>query len=102
MAFFQTTVGAIILLIVGFVLLVKGADFFVEGASSVAKRLKIPALIIGLTIVALIPVVFAGVFGAYVSFGGTSIIIIVGVVLETIKQVESKMVVRHYKGFLSE
>ena len=45
MAFFQTTVGAIILLIVGFVLLVKGADFFVEGASSVAKRLKIPALI---------------------------------------------------------
>ncbi|MBO5657781.1 MAG: calcium/sodium antiporter [Agathobacter sp.] len=53
MAFFQTTVGAIILLIVGFVLLVKGADFFVEGASSVAKRLKIPALIIGLTIVAM-------------------------------------------------
>ena len=57
---------------------------------------------IGLTIVALIPIVFAGVFGAYVSFGGTSIIIIVGVVLETMKQVESMMVVRHYKGFLSE
>ena len=57
---------------------------------------------IGLTIVALIPTVFAGVFGAVVSFGGTSIIIIVGVVLETIKQIESKMVVRHYKGFLSE
>lgn len=57
---------------------------------------------IGLTIVALIPTVFAGVFGAVVSFGGTSIIIIVGVVLETIKQVESMMVVRHYKGFLSE
>ena len=57
---------------------------------------------IGLTIVALIPVVMAGVFGAVVSFGGTSIIIIVGVVLETMKQVESMMVVRHYKGFLSD
>ena len=57
---------------------------------------------IGLTIVALIPTVAAGVFGARVSFGGTSIIIIVGVVLETIKQIESKMVVRHYKGFLSD
>ena len=57
---------------------------------------------IGLTIVALIPTVMAGVFGAVVSFGGTSLIIIVGVVLETMKQVESMMVVRHYKGFLSD
>lgn len=43
---------AYILLILGFVLLVKGADFFVEGSSSVAKLLRIPAIIIGLTIVA--------------------------------------------------
>ena len=57
---------------------------------------------IGLTIVVLIPIFFNGVFGAYVSFGGTSIIIIVGVILETIKQMESQMVVRNYKGFLSE
>lgn len=42
-----------ILLLVGFVLLVKGADFFVEGSSSVAKILKVPSVIIGLTIVAL-------------------------------------------------
>lgn len=41
-----------ILLIIGFILLIKGADFFVEGAASVAKILKIPSLIIGLTIVA--------------------------------------------------
>lgn len=40
-------------LIVGFVLLIKGADFFVEGSSSVAKLLKIPSVIIGLTIVAM-------------------------------------------------
>ncbi len=42
-----------LLLIVGFVLLIKGADFFVDGSSSVAKRLKVPSLIIGLTIVAM-------------------------------------------------
>ena len=41
-----------VLLILGFVLLIKGADFFVMGSSSVAKLLKIPSVIIGLTIVA--------------------------------------------------
>lgn len=56
----------------------------------------------GLAIVAIIPLFFEGAFGAQVSFGGTSIIIIVGVVIETMKQVESQMLVRHYKGFLSE
>ena len=56
----------------------------------------------GLAIVAIIPLFFEGCFGARVSFGGTSIIIIVGVVIETMKQVESQMLVRHYKGFLSE
>lgn len=57
---------------------------------------------VGLSICAVIPIFFNGVFNANVSFGGTSIIIIVGVVIETIKQIESKMVVRYYKGFLSE
>ena len=42
-----------ILLIVGFVLLVKGADFFVDGASSIAAKLKVPSLIIGLTVVSM-------------------------------------------------
>lgn len=41
-----------LLLIIGFVLLIKGADFFVEGSSSVAKLLKVPSIIIGLTVVA--------------------------------------------------
>ena len=40
--------------------------------------------------------------GANVSFGGTSIIIVVGVVIETLKQVESLMRVRYYKGFLND
>lgn len=57
---------------------------------------------VGLSICAIVPIFFNGVFNARVSFGGTSIIIIVGVVIETIKQIESRMVVRYYKGFLSE
>jgi len=55
---------------------------------------------VGLTIVAVLPYVFSGVFKASVSFGGTSLIIIVSVVLETMKQIESQMLVRNYKGFL--
>lgn len=43
----------VLLLLVGFVLLVKGADFFVEGSASVARKLKIPSIIVGLTIVAM-------------------------------------------------
>lgn len=57
---------------------------------------------IGLLIVAVIPIFFNGIFGASVSFGGTSLIIVVGVVLETIKQIESQMMVRYYKGFLND
>jgi preprotein translocase subunit SecY len=57
---------------------------------------------IGLSFVAIIPIFFNGVFNADVSFGGTSIIIVVGVVIETIKQIESQMRVRHYKGFLND
>ena len=54
-----------------------------------------------LAIISIIPIFFAGAFSAQVSFGGTSIIIIVGVVLEIIRQVETMMRERHYKGFLS-
>ncbi|MBP3702273.1 MAG: sodium:calcium antiporter, partial [Lachnospiraceae bacterium] len=42
----------ILFLLIGFILLIKGADWFVDGSSSVAKLLKIPSIIIGLTIVA--------------------------------------------------
>ena len=57
---------------------------------------------VGLIIVVLVPIFFNGAFGAQVSFGGTSIIIIVGVILETLKQIESQMLVRNYKGFLTD
>ena len=50
----------------------------------------------GLTIVAVVPFFFNGVFGASVSFGGTSIIIVVGVILETIKQIQSQLLVQNY------
>lgn len=56
----------------------------------------------GLVIVAAVPIFFNGMFGAQVSFAGTSIIIIVGVIIETLKQIESQMLVRNYKGFLNE
>ncbi len=56
---------------------------------------------IGLIIVAVIPIFFNGRFSADVSFGGTSLIIVCGVIIETIKQIESKMIVRNYSGFLS-
>lgn len=42
-----------LLLIVGFVLLIKGADFFVEGSASIARKLRVPSLIVGMTIVAM-------------------------------------------------
>ncbi len=57
---------------------------------------------VGLTLVGILPFIFRGVFNASVSFGGTSLIIVVSVVLETIKQIESMMLVRNYKAFLAD
>ncbi len=54
----------------------------------------------GLVIVQVVPIFFNGVFGANVSFGGTSLIIIVSVVLETLQSIQSQMLVHNYKGFL--
>ena len=57
----------------------------------------------GLLVVAIIPIIISGVFSvSKLSFTGTSLIIIVGVVLETIKAIESQMLVRNYKGFLMD
>ena len=56
---------------------------------------------VGLVIVQVIPFVFNGWLGANVSFLGTSLIIIIGVILETLKQIGSQMLVRNYKGFLN-
>jgi preprotein translocase subunit SecY len=57
---------------------------------------------VALAFIAFVPIFFNGVFSANVSFAGTSIIIIVGVIIETLKQIESMMRVRYYKGFLND
>ena len=58
---------------------------------------------VGLIVVCVVPVIFSGLFDmSRISFSGTSLIIIVGVVLETIKAIESQMLVRYYKGFLND
>ncbi|MCM1119921.1 MAG: preprotein translocase subunit SecY [bacterium] len=57
---------------------------------------------VGLVIIAILPFIFSGLFGARITFGGTSLIIIVSVILETMKQIESQMLVRNYKGFLND
>ena len=51
--FLQSVPFAVLILIIGFVFLVKGADAFVEGSSSIAKHFQVPSLIIGMTIVAM-------------------------------------------------
>ncbi len=58
---------------------------------------------VGLIVVSVVPIVVSGVFSmSRLSFAGTSLIIIVSVVLETIKSIESQMLVRYYKGFLND
>ncbi|MDO4267470.1 MAG: preprotein translocase subunit SecY [Eubacteriales bacterium] len=58
---------------------------------------------VGLIIISVIPIMISGLFSvSRMSFMGTSLIIIVSVILETIKSIESQLIVRNYKGFLSE
>ena len=58
---------------------------------------------VGLCIVALIPIVISGIFNiSRISFAGTSLLIVVGVILETLEQIKSQLIVRNYRGFLSE
>jgi preprotein translocase subunit SecY len=58
---------------------------------------------VGLVVVCIIPIIASGLFSVgNLSFGGTSLIIIAGVILETIKSVESMLLVRNYKGFLND
>ena len=56
------------------------------------------AIFLGL--IAVLPIFMSQVAGLNISIGGTSLLIVVGVALETVKQMESQMVMRHYKGFL--
>lgn len=55
---------------------------------------------LSLAVLASLPIILSKIFRMQVNFGGTAIIIVVGVALETVKQIESQMLMRHYKGFL--
>lgn len=56
---------------------------------------------LSLAILASLPIILSKIFDMQVNFGGTAVIIVVGVALETVKQIESQMLMRHYKGFLN-
>lgn len=67
--------------------------------SKVATQITLLGAIF-LAVLAVTPLLFSAIFGMQVAFGGTSLLIVVGVALETIKQLESQTLMRHYKGFL--
>ena len=68
-------------------------------ARIISKVVLIGALFLG--VIAILPIVFGAVTGmGGLSLGGTSILIVVGVAIETVRQIESQMLMRHYKGFL--
>lgn len=65
---------------------------------SLSKITLAGAVFLGL--IAVFPIFLSQIAGISISIGGTSLLIVVGVALETVKQMESQMVMRHYKGFL--
>ena len=72
-------------------------------AEFISKILSKVTLIgaIFLAVVAILPIIYGNLTGMHgLTMGGTSVIIMVGVALETVKQIESQMMMRHYKGFL--
>ena len=70
-----------------------------EYMDKVLSRLTFAGAIF-LTVIALMPTVFMAVSGINLYFGGTSLLIAVGVALETMKQIESQLLMRHYQGFM--
>ena len=72
-----------------------------EYLQKISNRITFSGSII-LALVASAPIVLSRLSGMRINFGGTSVIIIVGVVIETMKQIESMMLMRHYKGFLNK
>ena len=72
-----------------------------EYLQKISNRITFSGSII-LALIASAPIVISRISGMKINFGGTSVIIIVGVVIETMKQIESMMLMRHYKGFLNK
>lgn len=72
-----------------------------EYLQKISNRITFSGSII-LALIASMPIILSRISGLSINFGGTSVIIIVGVVIETMKQIESMMLMRHYKGFLNK
>ncbi|MBW4827031.1 MAG: preprotein translocase subunit SecY [Clostridiaceae bacterium] len=70
-----------------------------EYLNKVVSRLTFVGAI-SLAAIASLPIILSSIFKLNVNFGGTALIIVVGVVLETVKQIEAQMLMRHYEGFL--
>ena len=72
----------------------------VEFISKILSKVTLIGAIF-LAVVAILPIIYGNLTGMHgLTMGGTSVIIMVGVALETVKQIESQMMMRHYKGFL--
>jgi preprotein translocase subunit SecY len=71
------------------------SDFF---AKIISRIVLLGALF--LSVVAILPIIVGNIGGLNISIGGTSVLIMVGVALDTVQNLESQMMMRHYKGFL--
>ncbi len=84
----------------GFILGIRPGRPTVDYLTTILNRMVfIGGTILGL--LALAPILASFITGVRINFGGTSLIIVVGVTIDTFKQIESQLVVRHYKGFLN-
>ena len=83
----------------GFVPGIRPGKSTVDFIKSILGKITLVGAIF-LALIAVLPMFLTATFGAGLAFGGTSILIVVGVALETVKQLESQMLMRHYKGFL--
>jgi preprotein translocase subunit SecY len=85
----------------GFIPGVKPGAATADYIDEVLSRITLPGAIF-LTIVALMPIVISNVLNMPFGFGGTALLIVVGVALDTVQQVQQHLLLRHYDGFMKE
>jgi preprotein translocase subunit SecY len=85
----------------GFIPGVKPGAATADYIDEVLSRITLPGSLF-LTIVALMPIVISNVLNMPFGFGGTALLIVVGVALDTVQQVQQHLLLRHYDGFMKE
>jgi preprotein translocase subunit SecY len=85
----------------GFIPGVKPGAATADYIDEVLSRITLPGAIF-LTVVALLPIVVGNVLNMPFGFGGTALLIVVGVALDTVQQVQQHLLLRHYDGFMKE